>query len=146
MALLKLMLFVALPVTFFLPAKAQDVTTIEIPEEFRTVLDNYEKYWQAKDEKGLASLFTKDGFVMSPGKRPVRGSENIEEAYRNAGGGLVLKAFDYGLKGDLAYILGGYSGHASWPIIGKFTLVLKKVDGKWLIHSDMDNPITREGN
>jgi ketosteroid isomerase-like protein len=146
MNIVKSLLAICLLFILQIASVAQDVEPIEIPSELRTVLDNYEKYWQAKDEAGLASLFTEDGFVMSPGKRPVRGRDNIEEAYRNSGGGLVLKAFDYGIDGDLAYILGGYSGHPSWPIIGKFTLVLKKIDGSWLIQSDMDNPITREGN
>ena len=95
--------------------------------------------FQNGDEASLASLFTEDGFILRPGHPLVKGREAIEQAYKNAKGMLVLSAYDFGVDGELAYIIGGYAGHESWPDSGKFTLVLKKVNGKWLIHSDMDN-------
>lgn len=119
---------------------AQDVKPIEVPGELRKVLDGYEKHWEAGDAEALAGLFTKDGFVLSRDKPPIRGRLAIAEAYADSGGSrLVLRAYDYGMEGEQAYIIGGYAGHESWPEIGKFTLVLKKVNGQWLIHSDMDN-------
>ena len=121
-------------------AQAQDVKPIEVPGELREVLDNYEKHWEAADAEALAGLFTEDGFVLSRGRPPIRGRAAIADAYTESGGSrLVLRAYDYGMEGDQAYIIGGYAGHESWPEIGKFTLVLKKVNGRWLIHSDMDN-------
>lgn len=124
-------------------ARAQEVDTVSLPADLQLVLDNYEKYWQTHDAHGLASLFTEDGFILRPGHPPVRGRNNIAKAYEGSGGGLHLVAYDYQQEGNSGFIIGGYSGNPSTPPSGKFTLTLKKVDGKWLIHSDMDNGNTR---
>ena len=115
------------------------VQPINLPEPMKEVLTSYEQHWEGNNAKALAALFTEDGFILRPGHPPVQGRGNIEEAYAKTGSRLVLRAYDYGIAGDQAYILGGYAGHETWPEIGKFTLVLKKVDGQWFIHSDMDN-------
>ena len=119
--------------------KAQDLKAVDLPEDIQLVLDNYEKFWGEKDAEALAGLFTEDGFVLSPGSKPTQGKEAIQKAYEGKGGPLFLKAYDFEQQGDLAYIVGGYSGVEHFPAQGKFTLILKKVNGKWLIHSDMDN-------
>jgi ketosteroid isomerase-like protein len=124
----------------FLSVQAQDVKPIDIPADLREVLDNYEKHWEASDAQALAGLFTRDGFLLSRGRPPIRGWQGIADAYAESGGSrLILRAYDYGMEGEQAYIIGGYAGHESWSAIGKFTLVLKKVNDQWLIHSDMDN-------
>lgn len=122
---------------------SQGIESIDIPDELRLVLDNYETYWQERDASRLASLFTEDGFILRPGHPPVRGRMEIENAYHNSGGPLVLHAYDYHIDGDLAIIIGGYTTDASLPDRGKFTLTLKKFNDVWLIHSDMDNGSVR---
>lgn len=112
---------------------------IELPEELQNVLSQYEKYWQSKEAKKLSELFTTDGYILRPFRPPTQGRKAIEEAYKNSGGPLFLKAYDFEISGDLAFIIGSYAASENTPPGGKFTLVLKKVNDQWLIHSDMDN-------
>jgi ketosteroid isomerase-like protein len=122
--------------------KAQDATpseVIDLPDDLEIVLRNYETHWRNFDAQGLASLFTTDGFVMSPAKPPVRGKDAITKKYEGSGGPLFLSAYAYAVEGDIAYIIGGYRGNENGADTGKFTLTLKKEGDKWLIFSDMDN-------
>jgi ketosteroid isomerase-like protein len=127
------------------PALADDppsapLPSIQLPPELARVLRDYEAGWRAGDGAALARLFVEDGFVLSNGTPPVRGSEAIRRHYRGPGGPLVLRAFACATDGTLGYILGGFSRKDADPDIGKFTLTLRKSpDGKWLIVSDMDN-------
>lgn len=121
-------------------ASAQEINPVELPEDLQQVLTNYETHWKNSDAKALASLFTEDGFILRPGHDLVKGRENIQTSYENAGGGdLVLRAYDYSVQGNLAYIIGGYTYGSRVKDMGKYTLTLKKINGKWFIHSDMDN-------
>ena len=114
--------------------------TVDLPPELARVLTDYEKAWEAKDEKALAALFTEDGFVLSGGRPPVRGRSRIEERYLDSGGPLSRRALAYATDGDLGYIIGGYTRTRGEPDIGKFTLTLRREGGgRWLIVSDMDN-------
>ncbi|HAH50746.1 MAG TPA: DUF4440 domain-containing protein [Balneola sp.] len=120
--------------------QAQTIQEIELPNELKKVLTNYETHWKNSDAKALASLFTEDGFILRPGHDLVKGRENIQTSYENAGGGdLVLRTYDYSVQGNLAYIIGGYTYGSRVKDMGKYTLTLKKINGNWLIHSDMDN-------
>ena len=47
--------------------------SIVLPPGLARVLTDYEVGWKAGDAAALARLFTEDGFVLSPGKPPVRG-------------------------------------------------------------------------
>lgn len=90
--------------------------------------------------EALASLFAEDGFVLRGGEPPVRGREAIQEAYRDAGGRLHLRALAYEQEGSVAYIVGGYTSTPQWPDAGTFVLALRKDEnGRWLIAADMDN-------
>ncbi len=120
------------------PAPLPSVT---LPPDLGRVLRDYERAWQAKDAKALAELFTEDGFVMALNRPPVRGRAAIEKAYAGAGGPLGLRAYAFHTEGDLGVILGGYATTPGGPDVGKFTLTLRRVAGRWLIFSDMDNGI-----
>lgn len=113
--------------------------TVELPAELDRVLRDYERAWQARDADGLAALFTEDGFVLRPGYPPVRGREAIRAAYATSGGPLTLVAYAWDADGDLGHIIGGYGAFADMPPGGKFVLTLRRVEGRWLIVSDMDN-------
>jgi ketosteroid isomerase-like protein len=122
------------------PVEKPPQPSVTLPPALQRVLTEYEIGWQKKDAKGLASLFTEDGFVLSNGVPPVRGRAEIEKHYTGAGGPLSLRAFAYSTEGPVGYILGGYTEQKGQPDIGKFTLTLRKgKDGRWLIFSDMDN-------
>ena len=123
------------PVT---PAAAE-LPSIELAPELARVLTDYEAAWSRKDPAALALLFTEDGFVLVNGAPAARGRAAIEKAYTGHGGPLSLRAFASATSGDLGYILGGYTATKGEPDIGKYTLTLRRVGGKWLIVSDMDN-------
>jgi ketosteroid isomerase-like protein len=114
-------------------------TSIVLPPELARVLTDYEAGWKAGDANALALLFTEDGFVLPSGQPPVRGRAAIRKLYTRSGSPLSLRAFTYGMKGEVGYIIGGYSSERGKRDDGKFTLTLRKSGGRWLIVSDMDN-------
>jgi ketosteroid isomerase-like protein len=117
---------------------------VALPPELDRVLRDYEAAWSARDAKGLAALFTEDGFVLSGGTPPVRGRTAIERHYQGAGGPLALRALAHATEGSIGWIIGAFASKAGEPDRGKFTLTLRKGrDGRWLIMSDMDNPNAR---
>lgn len=122
-------------------AQAQTHESVDLPPEIERVLRDYEDGWNSQDAAALAELFSPDGFVMSPNQPPVRGREAIEERYTGSGGGgLILRALDYAVEGDVGFIIGGYRYTADGPDMGKFILALKRAtDGTWQIAADMDN-------
>lgn len=117
--------------------------SVDLPPELARVLRDYESAWQKSDAKALAVLFTEDGFVLTGGQPPVRGRDAIKAAYAGKGGPLSLRALHFATAGDVGFIIGGYAMKAGEPDMGKFTLTLRKVDGRWLIVSDMDNANSR---
>ena len=122
---------------------ADSTPSVTLPPALDRVLRDYERAWTARDAAGLSALFAEDGFVLQLGRPPVRGRAGIRAAYAGAGGPLRLRAFAYATSGDVGYILGGYAGGTGAADDGKFTLTLKRVSGRWLIMSDMDNPNRR---
>jgi ketosteroid isomerase-like protein len=118
---------------------AQSLPSVALPPELDRVLRDYESAWRGKDPEGLAALFTEDGFVLSSGRPPVRGREAIADRYQNSGGPLALRALAFDTEGTTGYIIGAYGRAKGEPDAGKFTLVLRRVEGRWLIVSDMDN-------
>lgn len=121
------------------PAPPTAPASVALPAELDRVLRDYEARFSARDAAGLAALFTEDGWVLSPGRPPVRGRAAIAAHYASSGGPLFLRAFSWASDGRVGYILGAYALGAAGPDEGKFTLTLRKVDERWLIASDMDN-------
>jgi ketosteroid isomerase-like protein len=123
-----------------LPALAQPAATVTLPAEVDRLLKDYEKAWIAKDTDALAKLFTSDGMALPSGQMPAQGEERIRKAYsQSVGAPLNLRPVAYGASGELAYVIGGWGGASDKPEFGKFVLVLRRVDGRWLIAADMDN-------
>ncbi|MES2899426.1 MAG: DUF4440 domain-containing protein [Pseudomonadota bacterium] len=121
-------------------ATAQALPSVALPADLERVLRDYEKAWVANDPAALARLFTADGMALPSGQLPALGPDNIRKAYSTgAGSPLLLRAIAYGGSGDLAYVIGGFGGAPDKPDFGKFVLVLRKVEGRWLIVADMDN-------
>jgi uncharacterized protein (TIGR02246 family) len=139
MVFMKLMLLAA----FTFAMAAESLPSVELPPALDRVLRDYEKAWTAKDAAALAALFTEDGFVLSSGRPMVRGRADIARHYQNAGGPLVLRAVAFHTQDATAHIIGGFTTVAGQPEAGKFTLTLRRVKGRWLIFSDMDNGNSR---
>lgn len=125
-------------------AQTTALPSVELPASLQRVLTDYETAWSNKNTTALAALFTVDGFVLSRGKPPVRGRAAIEHHYEGSGGPLALRALSFETSGGIGYIIGAYAREPGATDIGKFTLTLRQSDdGRWLIHSDMDNGNTR---
>jgi ketosteroid isomerase-like protein len=126
-------------------AVTKETPTVEkyltLPPELARVLTDYEAGWKAGDAVALANLFVSDGcFVLTQGRPLVSGRDAIQKVYTHPGSPLSLHAFAYSTKGDVGWIIGGYSREPGKPDEGKFTLTLfKNREGRWLIVSDMDN-------
>ena len=123
------------------PAAATDpLPSITLPATFDNVLRNYERAWRTNDIPALVTLFTEDGFVLQPGRAPARGHSALTNVYRGQAGGMLrLRALAYAAADSVGYIIGAY-GYGDTPgDQGKFTLTLRRVGGRWLIASDMDN-------
>lgn len=129
-----------------LPAAAQAPASAPVPAEIERVLRDYEKGWAANDAQGLASLFADDGMALPSGQPAAKGRESIAKAY-SGGGGMptYLRVLDYRASGDMAYIVGGYGQAGQNKDFGKFVLVLRRVDGRWLIAADIENANMRMG-
>jgi ketosteroid isomerase-like protein len=122
------------------PALAETPATVSLPAEVDRVLKDYEKAWIAKDTGALAKLFTSDGMALPSGQMPAQGEESIRKAYsQSVGSPLNLRPIAYSASGELAYVIGGWGGASDKPEFGKFVLVLRRVNGRWLIVADMDN-------
>lgn len=122
-------------------APADSLPSVTLPSALDRVLRDYERAWRAGDVAALVALFTEDGFVLQPGRPPVRGRAALARAYRGQGGGpLRLRALAFAEADTIGYIIGGY-GYGDTPgDIGKFTLTLRRTSGNpWLIVSDMDS-------
>jgi ketosteroid isomerase-like protein len=122
------------------PVLADTPATVTLPPEIDRVLKDYEKAWIAKDTGAIAKLFTGDGMALPSGQMPAQGEESIRKAYsQSVGSPLNLRPVAYSASGELAYVIGGWGGALDKPEFGKFVLVLRRVNGRWLIVADMDN-------
>ena len=121
-------------------ATAEPLPSVTLPSDLDRVLRDYERAWRANDIPGLVALFTEDGFVLQPGRQPARGHSALSNVYQGQAGGMLrLRALAFASADTVGYIIGAY-GYGDAPgDQGKFTLTLRKVGGRWLIASDMDN-------
>lgn len=119
---------------------AQNLPSVSLPADIDRVLKDYEKAWSANDAPALASLFLPTGLALPSGQPPARGAEAVRKAYSHGGAmPTSLRAVDYAVSGDMAYIVGGYAPAGAQADMGKFVLVLRRVDGRWMIVADIEN-------
>ena len=123
------------------PSPPAQLPSVTLPAALDRVLRDYERHWKAGNADSLAALFVADGFVLQPGRPPVRGLEGIAGAYRSSPGGpLALRAFAFATADTVGYIIGGFAMSPGAPDGGKFILALRRSPGgSWRIAADMDN-------
>jgi hypothetical protein len=128
---------------------AQDRATwplppVELPAALSRVLRDYEVAWKAGDGARLAEVFTADGFILSNGVLPARGTEAIRKSHQRPGGELQLVAFAWATGDTVGYIIGGYRYPDTVGPGGKFVLALRKSgSGLWRIAADIENASER---
>ncbi len=119
---------------------SQAFPTVDLPLDVERVLRDYEQAWTGGDSRGLADLFTQDGFALRPRRPPVRGHAAILRTYENVCGNLALRALDFAVSDSIGYIVGAFAAEPGDPDIGKFVLLLRRgPSGRWLIVADIDN-------
>lgn len=121
-------------------AAAWPLATVELPAELARVLRDYEVAWKAGDGARLAEVFTSDGFILSNGRLPQRGSAAIRASHTRPGGDLILVAFAYATSDTVGYIIGGFRYPQTAGPGGKFVLALRRdPKGSWRIAADIEN-------
>ncbi|MFN0182114.1 MAG: YybH family protein [Gemmatimonadales bacterium] len=114
--------------------------TVELPAELSRVLRDYEAAWKAGDGTRLAEVFTEDGFIMSNGRLPERGTAAIRASHTRPGGDLQLVTFGYATADTVGYIVGGYRYPNTVGPGGKFVLALRRdAQRRWRIAADIEN-------
>ena len=112
------------------PMSADEVAIRHVPEDWI-------RFYNAGDAAKVAALYTEDGYYLSA-HILAHGRQAIEAYWERgikAGGHLdFIRPFTIYLKGDLAYCAGTYQAtNAGVTVDGRILIVLRKVDGKWLM-------------
>lgn len=142
----KMLLAPILVAMLAMPAHARTPPKVDVPAEVDQLLRAYERAWAANDAAALAALFAPDGFALPSEQPPARGQDSIRRVYSHGGGQPTsLRPLDYRASGDLAYVVGAYGPAEQARDFGKFVLVLRRMEGRWLIAADIENANQRVG-
>jgi uncharacterized protein (TIGR02246 family) len=98
------------------------------------------------DAAAAAALYTEDGTLLPPNSDFITGRENIQTFFQAVidGGlkGLNISTLELDIQDDSAHEMGTYEMVADGGVVidnGKFIVIWKRLDGKWLLHRDMIN-------
>lgn len=130
----------------FLPLVSHAQEPLDVSEEIRAANESLMKAIKAQDVKTLVSLYTEDARVLPPNSPPLEGKESIttmwEVMFESSPMNMQLKTLSAEAFGTTAVEEGVYEvllpdGQAVDK--GKYIVIWKKVDGKWLLHQDIFN-------
>jgi uncharacterized protein (TIGR02246 family) len=107
---------------------------------------------KAGDATAAAKGYTPDAMMIDPGMPTVTGRANIEKGLKEWFGttkflGMTREQTALETYGDIAIENGTFSqdlqekGKAPMKSAGRYTLIWKQVDGKWLVHRDVTTPM-----
>ena len=98
------------------------------------------------DDAAAAALYTEDGTLLPPNSDFITGRENIQGFFQAVidGGlkGLNISTLELDIQDDSAHEMGTYEMVADGGVVidnGKFIVIWKRLDGKWLLRRDMIN-------
>lgn len=110
--------------------------TVQLPADLDRVLRDFERGWEAADNKAaLSTLFTDDG-IFQAADDWAQGPLAIRIALLGRGGSLRLLAQSFEAEGRLGYIAGayGYYRDSTWVDQGRYVLTLRRTDDEpWRI-------------
>jgi len=101
------------------------------------ISEDWVRFYNAGDAAKVAALYTEDGYYLSA-HILAHGKQTIEAYWERgikAGGHMdFIKPFTVYYSRDLAYCAGTYQAtNAGVTVDGRILIVLRKVNGKWLI-------------
>lgn len=118
----------------------------DVSKEIQAVNHKFMEAIKSGDMDAIASFYTEDGKVFPPNFETIEGRENIKGMWEMMSeNGMPILAFETVSAeafGNTAIEEGRYT--VSTPDgqevdKGKYMVIWKKVDGKWLLHLDMFN-------
>jgi uncharacterized protein (TIGR02246 family) len=107
------------------------------------VSDAYTRAILTSDARGLAALFTVDGYLMPPHVPAAKGQAAIQQGYETLFRGpgkiteFAISHIEATTQGDLAFSAGTYTQRLSLPDgktvsdTGKSIVILKRIQGEW---------------
>ncbi len=113
--------------------------------DFEAMSAKWKAAYDSGDGAAVAALYAEDAMLLPPNMEPVSGREAIAEFWTmvTANGGTTdLKVKEVYSMGDMAAEVGTYSGTApdgSHTDHGHYTIIWKKMDGKWMMYRDIWN-------
>lgn len=114
----------------------------------------WQEAYNAGDVTSLADLYTEDAALYDADGRVAEGRDairaHLEQETAEANGGrpqVALEPIEMLVDGDTAYDLGRYTltSAAGEAAEGHYLVILRRVDGEWLIHRQIANLILPEG-
>jgi uncharacterized protein (TIGR02246 family) len=107
---------------------------------------------KAGDASALAKIYTPDAMMIDPSMPTVTGRANIEKTLKDWLAttkfiGMTRQQTAFETLGDVAIENGTFTqdvqekGKPPMKVTGRYTLVWKQVDGKWLAHRDVSTPM-----
>jgi uncharacterized protein (TIGR02246 family) len=117
----------------------------DMKADFEAMAAKWAAAYDSGDGAAVAALYSDDATLLPPNMAPVTGREAISEFWTMAtanGGTTELKVKEVYSMGDMAAEVGTYSGtnaDGSHGDHGHYTVIWKKVDGKWKMYRDMWN-------
>lgn len=106
-------------------------------EDIRRIMDDWMRSYNARDAAKVAALYMEDGYYLSA-HILAHGRQAIQAYWERGikGGGHIdfIKLLILHRSGDLAYCAGIYQAtNAGVTVDGRILIVLRKVNGQWLI-------------
>ncbi|HEX6534166.1 MAG TPA: SgcJ/EcaC family oxidoreductase [Gemmatimonadaceae bacterium] len=118
-------------------------------EAIRAANARFASAFERGDAAELASCYTTDALVLPPNGDPAQGRAAIEEFWRGVIGlgltGMSLETVELADLGEVAIEVGRYALHGEGGAVadhGKYIVVWRRTDGRWLVHRDIWNTST----
>ena len=120
---------------------APPLPAVSLPAELDRVLRDYEAAYARRDAVALSELFAEDGFLLQPGRPPIRGRQAIAVALQGEGGALSLVPIAFRIGDSAGHVVGTFGAERAAGAGGKFVLALERdAGGTWRIAADMASP------
>jgi uncharacterized protein (TIGR02246 family) len=123
------------------PAMAQSV------QEMQKLAEQWQGAFNNGDAAAVASNYKEDAVIFPPGADMVKGREAIQKAWAEASKSISIanfkvtdvKALGPNAARDQGYATVRTKGANPQEMVGKYVIVWEKINGKWLIDSDIWN-------